>query len=131
MRGFTLVELVIVLALVAILLLIAIPTYHQYLAKARRTDGIHALLALSIQLEKHFAMHNSYGNFNGHQIDPLEKPSSPENWYQLGFQHLSNNSYTLIAEPLGQQAKHDHGCGALTLDHLGRKGATGQNKNCW
>lgn len=58
--GFTLLELMITLVIVAILAAVAIPSYQQYVTKARRTDATTALLQLAAAQEKYFLSNNQY-----------------------------------------------------------------------
>ena len=58
-RGFTLIEVIIVIAIIAILTAIAIPSYNAYTTQARRTDGQIALLDLSSRLERFFTDNNT------------------------------------------------------------------------
>jgi type IV pilus assembly protein PilE len=62
MSGFTLVELVVVILMIAILASIAIPTYQAQIRKSRRTDAKAAVLDLAAREEKYFSLNNTYTN---------------------------------------------------------------------
>lgn len=128
-NGFTFIEIMIVVAIVAILMLVAIPSYHHYIASARRSDGQIALLDLSTHLERFFNENNTYV---GAAIPDLYPRTSPEGFYRLEIATTSATDYLIQAIPDGPQAKDDLMCGILTLDSLGRRGANGTNpQDCW
>lgn len=60
MKGFTLIELMIVVVIVAILASVAIPSYTDYVKKARRTEARVALMSISAAMEKFLLLNNAY-----------------------------------------------------------------------
>ena len=62
MRGFTLVELMIVVVVVSILAAVAIPSYRNYVMRSQRTDATTALLRIQAAQEKFFLQNNAYSN---------------------------------------------------------------------
>jgi type IV pilus assembly protein PilE len=62
MSGFTLVELMVVILVIAILASIAVPTYQSQIRKSRRTDAKAAVLDLASREEKYFSLNNTYTN---------------------------------------------------------------------
>lgn len=124
LKGFTLVELMIVVALVAIMAALAMPSYESYMRKARRTDAKNALLDLAIREEKFFSIHNRYST----SAADLGYPSLPHAVASSGrgsFYALSlagdASSYTAKATPTGAQMK-DTQCYAFTLMQSGLRG---------
>ena len=119
-RGFTLVELMIVVAIVGILAAVAYPSYQDSVRKSRRADGKTALLQ-SVQLaERRFTQTNSYMGA------PVKSPSD-EGHYTLAFTVLTATTFTITATPGGAQATDP--CGNLTINELGVKG--GGMAGCW
>jgi type IV pilus assembly protein PilE len=139
-KGFTLVELMIVVVIIAILAAIAYPSYREQVYKSRRSDAQAALLNTAQVLERCYTEYNAYNNASCPVIDSggsglSSAYTSTENgYYTLSTTTLSATAFTLQATPQGAQA--DDKCGKLTYDHVGRKGiqdaATGVTTgDCW
>lgn len=128
-QGFTLVELMFVVAIIGILAAIAYPAYLDYVMKARRSDAKTALLDVSQQLERCYSMHNA---FNDTDCSVTLPQDSPEGHYRVAGT-VNANSYSLTAAPLSgsPQAKDDE-CTSFSIDQLNQKTATGSDAaNCW
>lgn len=124
-KGFTLIELIIVLLVIGILSTIAYPGYRQYMAKARRSDGQAALLNLATRMERYYSEQNTYQTATigtGNATDVLSSSASAEGWYTLSIPTKSASAYTLQATPVGAQGTSDVSCQSLTLNNLGAKG---------
>jgi type IV pilus assembly protein PilE len=129
-RGFTLLELVVVLAMVGILSLISYPIYSHHVLKTRRAQAEVALLDVAAGLERYHALHNTYGGAN---LANIEVNAYTENQaYQLDIADTNDTDYAVQARPLGAQAA-DAVCGVLSLNALGVKGVSGTGKvaDCW
>ncbi|KAB2901957.1 MAG: prepilin-type N-terminal cleavage/methylation domain-containing protein [Dokdonella sp.] len=127
-RGFTLIELMIVVAIVAILAAIAYPSYTNYVLRTRRADGKEFLMRVAAAQERRFTNLNRYGS-----MADLGLGTSSENGYYTVDVALANGdqTYTLTAAPQGAQAPDQ--CGNLTLTNTGFKGQSGTESNgkCW
>lgn len=129
-RGFTIIELLIVIAIIGVLAGIAIPNYNNFMNKSRRSDGMTALLDLQ---QVHARMRNNCphyasalvdDNFDGtvdNVCDPviadsrLEFPTtSPEGYYALAITAATANAYTATATAQSAQLG-DTKCRVLTL----------------
>jgi type IV pilus assembly protein PilE len=140
--GFTLVELMIVVAIVAILTAIALPAYQRYIMKARRADAKTALLDLAAREERFFTTQNTYTNslanlgYPGTGTFSVAINSSGTSYYTLTFNNWNTNgaSFTARATPSGAQAAD--ACGTFQLDQLGQQtvipptGVTAPS-DCW
>ena len=133
--GFSLIELLIVLAISGILASIAYPNYRNYILRAHRIDGQSALLDLACRMETYYSLHGPWRTATigtGKPTDVLSQHLSPEGWYYLSLLNLTDTTYTLQATP---QNKQDTLCQSLTLTNLGAKGITGTGiidiSQCW
>ncbi len=107
-KAFTLIELMITVAIVGILASIAIPSYQDSVMKSRRADAKGALLSLANTMERNFTTTNSYVGVTPTNTD----------YYTITITATAS-SYTLSAAPVGAQANNS--CGTLTLTQTGVK----------
>jgi len=132
-HGFTLTELVIVMAVMAILLAIAYPSYLSQAIKSRRADGHNLLYEAAQRQQQFFTENNAFTATVGN--GGLEMvTASQEGYYTLSItQPGGATSYTLTGTTVAPQTA-DTNCGNLTLTHLNVKGcsATGCDVDrCW
>lgn len=128
--GMSLIELVIAVAVVAILAAIALPAYTDYIARSQRVDARASLFELAMTLERCYTDH---GRFNGGGCALLTFPlASPDGHYQLTAV-IDTDSFDLQAIPVGRQAARDQArCALFRLEDNGRKSAQGtQADRCW
>lgn len=130
--GFSLVELMVVVAIVGILATIAVPSYRRYVLQTNRTDAVRAL-TLNAQILQRCYSQNF--NFNLPACTGPLAATSANNNYNLAVANLTNNTYTLTATPQGAQVA-DTTCASFTLDQTGKQSAldTGNNNQalvCW
>lgn len=132
-RGFTLVELMIVVAVVAILAAIAIPTYENYITRATRTKATRALMDLAGREERYFYSNNRYaGTLSSVGYNsPYVESNADSRYYTVSIPAASATNYTLWAAPQGAQATKDTLCGKLTLNRAGVKGSANSDARCW
>ena len=130
-RGFTLIELMIVVAVIAILVSIAYPSYHEYVIRTHRTEGKALLAEVSGRLERCFTRHSAYTHAD---CVAAATATSEGGWYRVTANPVSASAYTLRAAPQRTQATDDARCGTLTLTHVGVRGHTGTPPTgyvCW
>jgi type IV pilus assembly protein PilE len=125
--GFTLIELMIVLVVIAILTTIAYPSYADYLRKGRRADAKAALLELAQQVERHYTTTNAY---TGVTLD-VGVRNRVSAYYTVGFAtgFPTTTAYTLQAVPVAGSSQASDSCGTLTITHTGAR--TPSTTGCW
>ena len=133
MKGFTLIELMIVVAIVAILAAIAIPSYQSYVLRSHRTIAVNALMDLASREARYYTTNNTYVASMltlGYAADPMPVPTAANPYYNIAVSAANATSFTLTATPTGSQANDT--CGNFTYTDLGVKGVSaGTVSDCW
>jgi type IV pilus assembly protein PilE len=137
--GFTLIELMVTVAIVSVLATIAVTSYSSQVLKSRRTEAKSALLDLAGREERLFSTTNAYSSdasFLGYATasTPMTNINFGNRYYQLTatVPALNPTTYTLTANPVGSQA-NDTTCGSLVVNQLGVQTVTGTGTvaACW
>ena len=134
-RGFTLVELMIVLAIVGILAAIGYPAYRDQVRDTRRADCTGVLMGAANSLERYYTEHGSYtGATAGTHYTNRCPIDGGTITYNVDTSALTATSYTLIATRAGAQVSDQ--CGNLTLTNTGARGVDSAGAgftadDCW
>jgi type IV pilus assembly protein PilE len=129
--GFTLIELMIAVAIVAILLAVAFPSYQQHIAKSFRGKALACVVEHAQFMERFYTSNMTYVGAAPNLGCTTENDLDTR--YTLAVNIVDQRNYTVTATPLGQQAKLDGRCGTLSLDQSGQRGASGSAgvAVCW
>lgn len=130
-RGFSLIELLIAMAIIGLLSAFAIPRYQDYLLRARRVDATSTLLQAANWMERSATAQGSYplNTASGGPGMPPGVQHSPNGHYQIWANSTDGQHFTLWAIPLGGQAQDP--CGWLSINDLGQRGSTSGDATCW
>ena len=132
-RGFTLIEMVVVLAILAILVAVTYPSYQNYLFRGRRADGREMLQRVAAAQERFYTNRNRYTtDLTGATGINLGSDYSEAGHYRISIVVPDGGqSFTLTATPQGIQARDP--CGNLTVNNVGARGFSGSasNGSCW
>jgi type IV pilus assembly protein PilE len=159
-NGFTLIELMVVVAIIGIIAAIAYPSYTESMMKSRRADAEGSLLSLANAMERYYTVSNTYCNTNPTVNAAVQAaantcastaggtvaanndvgrpppaiytpPNNTSTFYEISISAATDAGYTLTADPIGAQTNDR--CGNLTLTNAGAKGfdAPGTAAECW
>jgi len=124
--------MLVVVAIVAILAAIALPSYDRYVKRTRRADGREALMRVAAAQERFYTNRNQYSTDIA--ADLSLPTTSEKGYYSIAAASVdgTNQTYVLTATPQGVQATDT--CAELTINNTGMKEApsdTGTNGKCW
>ena len=142
--GFTLMELMIVVAIVGILAAVALPSYKDHVLRTRRVTAASCLMELAQWMERNYATCMTYEKTGtpptcGTAMDSTQLPATScrtdlTNFYTFAFatDEPKASTYKIEATPVGAQA-NDNKCATLSINHKGEKTESGTSTapECW
>jgi len=132
-RGFTLIEMMIVVAVIALLGAVALPAYQGSVRKARRVEVRAALTTAAQMLERYYTENNSYATATlGSGAGDVYPGSTEHGYYALTLPVKTSTAFTVQGAPVGAQAAD--ACGTFTVTSAGVRDVTGGTlsaADCW
>jgi len=131
-KGFTLIELMVVVAVVAILVAVAVPAYQEQVRKSRRGQAQADLVELAQRAERFHTVNNSYEDFwdsvpAAHKVSPRDGGNA---FYNLDAEAAAN-TFELTAVPISGTAQASDRCGTMTINQAGVKThSSGSDTEC-
>ncbi|MBD9479669.1 prepilin-type N-terminal cleavage/methylation domain-containing protein [Pseudoxanthomonas sp. PXM02] len=122
-RGFSLIEMMVVVAIIAIVASIALPSYNEHMRKSRRAAGTACLVQAAQQMERFYTTNLTYED----APDAFTCDGDTDEFYAVTGNVEDARSYTLSATPQGKQ--DGDSCGILTLDQQGTRSP--DTAGCW
>lgn len=143
--GFTLIEMMIVVVIVAILAAIAIPIYQTQIMESRRTSAKSALLDIAGREEKYYSTNNTYtmelSDLGYTQVtsNEIQVPGNGTNYYNVAINSnpasasTSASTFIVTASPYPNSSQqNDTGCNAYSITDMGVESNNGtQTTGCW
>ncbi|SEM96530.1 type IV pilin protein [Nitrosomonas marina] len=130
--GFTLLELLVAVAIIGIIAAVALPSYQNYVRDTNRGVAKAVLYENAQFMEQFYTENNRYDQDlagNAVVIPLAQSPRTGNMQYQVSIQAVANNTFTLQAVPVGSMAGDF--CGTLTLTNTGLQGAGADVATCW
>ena len=120
-RGFTLIELLVAMAAMSVLVAIALPSFFEQLARARRTDVQAALLEDAGYMQHYYASHNAYTDTPAPQLPSTRTPRTGAASYAISVGVPANDPSSFVLTAVRTGAMSSDPCGDFTYDNLGQR----------
>ena len=134
-KGFTLIELMVVVVIIGILAVVSYPSYVRYLQHGRRSDAQTSLLDVANRMDQYYTENNTYVISGATPLTTLNvNTTTPQGYYTLSLSNLTATTFTVTATPKSGTAQANDPCGNLTINELGQRAFTGTGvtqADCW
>lgn len=130
--GFTLIELMVAVAIVGVLSMLAYPSYTQYVLRTHRATAAACLQELALQMERRLTIQMAYNSPTTLPVAACVAANQARYTFSFSSNQPTATTYSIQAVPAGAQAP-DNLCGTLSLDQSGARAKTGTAdvQSCW
>lgn len=130
-KGFTLIEMMIILVIVTILVSLAIPSFRDTLRKSRRSDAMNAITDVHLAQERWRVNNTTYATLV--QLGKADPMPSPDGHYNLTITGRTAHAYNIVATAQGDQANDSCGNFTLAFDAgtITKTTSSGVADQCW
>ena len=128
--GFTLIELMIVIAILSIIVAVGYPSYQEHVKKSRRAEGMGQLLELADRMERAYSDRGTYPT----DISEVYVATTAGGLYSLSIVSANNISFIVSATPTSVKNQNEDKCNTFILSSLGEKSVSGGSlatDRCW
>ena len=134
-RGFTLIEVMIVVAVLGVIVAIGYPSYTEQVRKSRRAEGMGELLELADKMERFYADQGTYaGATLGTGAGNIHTATTADGYYTLNIDSQTAVAFQVRATPTTKGNQNRDKCNIFILDSLGNKTLSGNStplEQCW
>ena len=135
MRGFTLIEVMIVVAVLGVIIAIGYPSYTEPVRKSRRAEGMGELLELADKMERFYADRGTYAGASlGTGAGNIHTATTADGYYTLNIDSQTAVAFQVRATPTSKGNQNKDKCNIFILDSLGNKTLSGNStplEQCW
>lgn len=134
--GFSLIELMITISIIAILAAVALPAYQSQIRKGKRTEAQNLLLETASKQQRFFSQNMTYADVVGklgYGAATNTSQTTGSGAYNVTVSAFTASSFTLLATPVAGTDQVNDGCGNLSITNTGQKGESGSLtvQDCW
>lgn len=131
--GFTLVELLVTVAIIGILISVVYPSYQDNIRKTRRAEAQGDLLELVSFMERYYTENNRYrtGGGGAPTLPFTQSPRTGTAYYQITLNNLTDTTFRIDATAQTTGGQNNDTCGTMTIADTGARTNTGSEAGCW
>ncbi len=124
-------EILIAMAIAAILVTIAYPSYRQHILKSHRTEAKNVLVDIATRQERFFTQNNRYATKLSLMNFSTDTVATESGRYNVSISASTNLTYTAQAVPTSVGTQTSDQCGSFSINQQGVQSVSGTDDRCW